>query len=444
MRKLLTLLCLLSMPNPAVMADDGALIYAFEFSVTGSELDKLTLGDDPDADRLVEQEYELEFYIEYLAANQIYYYFGGSLIDETEEEKPNGERDHVSGFERGEMGVGYGFGEIVESEVRVGRREYLSSSDWWYWWDEDLDSISLESRWGPLEGMVALAEEQAPEVTDMDFIDPENDDVRRLLAHFDWQFADGQLLQFYYLDQDDRSSPYVEGQSVREQKIDDSDADLTWKGINYLGWFEHEALGALELQLAWAEVSGEETLYEFDDASAGRADVDEIGRQRVDGEASGVLLRLRPRVLDGVAFVFARARGSGDQNEDDGVDESFRQTGLQGDSEVFGELYQPELSNLVVDTVGIQFNLFDELDVGLFRHDYRQDELAEEMRDVSIDVDTEGGSKSLGHEIDLVLNFDVYDVEVELIAAEFEAGRAYGEFDGDKSRYWKIELSYVF
>ena len=303
MRKFLIILCLLSMPNLVLLADDGSiLIYVFEFTVTGSELDKVTLGDEPDADRLVEEEFELEFFLEYLASNQVYYYFGGSLIDETEEVKPNGERDHASGFERGEMGVGYTFGDLVESEVRVGRREYLSSSDWWFWWDEDLDSVSLESRWGPLEGMVALAEEQAPEVTDMDFIDPENEDVRRVLANFDWQFAEGQLLQFYYLDQNDRSSSYVDGQSVREEKIDENDADLTWKGINYLGWFEHETLGELELQLAYTEVSGDETLYEFDNPSAGRADVDETDRQRVDGKASGVLVRVRPAGgIDGLA-----------------------------------------------------------------------------------------------------------------------------------------------
>ena len=111
---------------------------------------------------------------------------------------------------------------------------------------------------------------------------------------------------------------------------------------------------------------------------------------------------------------------------------------------MFGELYQPELSNLVVDTIGIEFELLNRVEVGLFRHEYRQDELAEEMRDVTIDVDTEGSSRDLGSEIDLVVTFDLYDIDIEIIAAEFEAGDAYGSFEGETSRYWLLELTYVF
>ena len=35
-------------------------------------------------------------------------------------------------------------------------------------------------------------------------------------------------------------------------------------------------------------------------------------------------------------------------------------------------------------------------------------------------------------------------VEIEVIAAEFEAGSAYGELKGETSRFWKVELTYVF
>ena len=424
--------------------DRSNLYYGLELSLAGAEIDNLSLGDDPDVDRLEEEEYELAFTIEYQASDQLYFYFGGSLIDEAEEIKPNGEDESLSGFERGEIGFGYSFGSEITSEIRVGRREFISASDWWYWWDEDLDSVSLDSRWGKFEALIAIAEEQAREVTDMDFIDPEQEDVRRILLGFDWEFADNQLLQFYYLDQDDRSSAYRDGQSLRVDKIDEGDANLTWKGINYLGWFELESFGEVELELAYAEVSGRETVYEFDDPAGGRADVDETVRQRIDGEARGIRLSLTPAAFDDVTFIIGHARGSGDRTEDDGKDDSFRQTGLQGDSEVFGELFQPELSNLVVDTIGIEFGYFDNFDIALFHHDYRQDELADEMRDVSIEFDTEGNSRDLGREIDLVLTFNVYAIEVELIAAEFEAGRAYSDKRGETSRYWQVELTYVF
>ncbi len=444
MRKTLIILCLGCAPGFSALAGDDALSYNLELSLAYSELNDQTFGEDPNEDQLVEEEYELAFLFEYHANNQLYYYFGGSLIDETEEIKPNGERKNVAGFERGEMGVGYSFGDEIESEIRVGRREYISSSDWWNWWDEDLDSVSLESRFGKFEALVAIAEEQVREVSGLDRIDPELEDVRRILASFDWEFTDGQLLQFYYLDKDDDSSSYQDGQSVDQGKIDEEDADLTWSGINYLGWFEVENLGEFEIELAWAHVSGRETVYEIDDPAGGRADVDETTVQRITGDAYGAHVNWRPAAFDGITLVLGHAMGSGDPVEDDGKDESFRQTDLQGDSDVFGGLYQPELSNLIVDTIGIDFELFGNIDIGLFRHDYRQHEVADEMRDVIIEIDTGGSSRTLGREIDLVLTFDLYDFEVELIAAEFEAGSAYGRFRDETSQYWKIELTYVF
>ena len=143
MRKILISLCLLLLDLPAKADSDGVLSYAFEFELSRLELDDLSLGSEAEEDRLIEEEAELSFSIEYQATDQLYYFFGGSLIDETEEVKPDGEREQVSGFERGEMGVGYTFGETIESELIVGRREFVSASSWWYWWDEELDSISL-------------------------------------------------------------------------------------------------------------------------------------------------------------------------------------------------------------------------------------------------------------------------------------------------------------
>ena len=35
-------------------------------------------------------------------------------------------------------------------------------------------------------------------------------------------------------------------------------------------------------------------------------------------------------------------------------------------------------------------------------------------------------------------------LEIILIAAEFDAGRAYGELSDETSDFWKIELEYVF
>ena len=150
-------------------------------------------------------------------------------------------------------------------------------------------------------------------------------------------------------------------------------------------------------------------------------------------------------MLEDWSFFVGSATGSGDSDPDDGRDESFRQTGLQGDSEGFGELYQPEISNMTVDSIGVVWEAFNGVSIALLGYDYEQRHAAEEVRDASLEADTNGINTELGREIDLVVAFEPYrGLELVLVAAEFEAGKAYGDSEGERSNYVAIELSYVF
>jgi hypothetical protein len=157
------------------------------------------------------------------------------------------------------------------------------------------------------------------------------------------------------------------------------------------------------------------------------------------------LLSWTPARLASWSFIVGRARGEGDSNLDDGRDESFRQNSLQGDSEVFGQLYQPEISNLVVQTVGVEWEAYDGVEIALMYYDYEQDESSDEIADVTIEVDPTGLNNDLGNEIDLVVTIDAFEgLELILIAAQFEAGKAYGDYDGETSNFLSFELEYEF
>ena len=413
MRNQLFILCAAGILwTTAAAADErNSFDYDFQISIERYALDGLSLGDDPSEDRLLEQDLEFEFALEYLVTDDFYLFFTGALIDESEtiETAVAGERDvkdEVSGLERKAIGLGYFFGGAVDSQLRLGRTEFVSASEWWLWWDEELDAIRLDSAWRDFELTLGLAEELARESTGVDFIDPEFDSVRRLLLSLAWEFADEQSLILYYLDQRDESRSFVIGEFEDDDRVDEEDADLEWAGISYLGEFASDSLGDLEIELHAARVNGDETVYEFDDPVGGRAEVVERERHRVRGSAYGLLLNWTPGVLRDWTFVVGRAAGSGDRDADDDRVKSFRQSGLQGDSESLGELYQPELSNLVVDTLGVRWQISEGVELALLRYDYEQDELAEEMRDVSIELDTTGTSRNLGREIDLVVSIE--------------------------------------
>jgi len=447
MRNLLVIIFIGSLHglSPAMADENPALDYSFTISLENSEIDNLSLGDDSRVDKLTVQDYELELALEYTVNDNIYLFLVAGLVDETETVKPVDVKDETSGLERKQMGVGVYFGEEIESEFILGRREFVSASEWWIWWDEELDAISLDSAYGNFETLIGVAEEQWEASTDDDFVDPEIDGVRRFIASLSWEFAEDQSLNFYYLDQDDKSGSHDVGDFEDFDKRDEADGDLSWSGVSYLGEFDFDRLGEIEVELHYSRVSGDETFYEFDDPEDGKAEIIEKGKARVSAEAESYLLSWTPAQLEDWSFSVGRARGEGDSNLDDGRDESFRQNSLQGDAEVFGELYQPEISNLVVQMFGIEWEAYEGVEIALMYYDYEQDERSDEIADVTIEVDPTGLNSDLGNEIDLVVTIDAFEgLELVLIAARFEAGKAYGTYDGETSNFLSFELEYEF
>ncbi|MDH3634140.1 MAG: alginate export family protein [Gammaproteobacteria bacterium] len=443
MRKLILIIFTSIWVCSVVSAEEGfPLEYEFLISAELSELDDLTLGDEPTEKRLEIEEYEFEFDLLYQIDDHWYAFFAGSLKDEVETIEPAGlEEEDISGFERKQIGIGVEFGDEIASDFSIGRVEFLGIGEWWLWWDEELDAVKLESSYGNFEALIGLAEEQSRENTDQDFIDPETDGIQRILASLGWEIADNQSLHFYYLDQQDDSSSFIDGETIDTDKEDEEDADLTWTGISYLGEFEDDTMGELEVELHYARVSGDETVYEFEAMPGGTSDVDgDPLKSRVRGSARGFLINWSPAQADDWSFILGRAEG----------EREYRQNGLQGDSEVFGELFQPELGNLVVETIGVEYEINENVEIGLLAFEYAQDRVIDELRDAAIDFELNGTSKDIGEEIDLVLTVEAFDgMELRLVVAEFKAGKAYNiepgrNYDGETSQFWKIELEYEF
>ena len=120
-------------------------------------------------------------------------------------------------------------------------------------------------------------------------------------------------------------------------------------------------------------------------------------------------LPLEPSLTLGYAF------GTGDADPDDGEDKNFRQTGLQAnegdfngvaDFKYYGELFDPELSNLSIFTVGAGINPIEEkCSIDLVYHYYLQNVATDSLRDVGIDAEPDGRSKRIGSEIDLIIGY---------------------------------------
>ncbi len=122
-----------------------------------------------------------------------------------------------------------------------------------------------------------------------------------------------------------------------------------------------------------------------------------------------------PRLTAGIAF------GSGDDGS--GTDNAFRQTDVQGNSdrfggktslEYYGEVFDPELSNLAVLTVGAGFDWLQNSSVDFMYHYNFQHKKSNRLRDSALDQRPTGSSRNLGHEIDVIVairEFEKFDID---------------------------------
>jgi hypothetical protein len=90
-----------------------------------------------------------------------------------------------------------------------------------------------------------------------------------------------------------------------------------------------------------------------------------------------------------------------------------------------------ELSNLHLVAAALGFPLLKKSSVEFVYHYYRQAEAAPFLRDVSFKRDPLGEHPSIGHEWDLILGIEEWGpIELEFIAALFQAGKAFEPDDG--------------
>ncbi len=158
-----------------------------------------------------------------------------------------------------------------------------------------------------------------------------------------------------------------------------------------------------------------------------------------------------PDFLGPFSVTLGYALGSGDDSPSSGDDEIFRQTGLHDNTarfdgvtsfQYYGELADPELSNLGIFTAGIGARLGEDTSLDLVYHAYEQDVTATSFLDAEIDPAPNGIDPDLGEELDLVFGQRWERWNLEIVGAVFDPGDAFN--DQDKAYFAKIQLRYRF
>lgn len=150
-------------------------------------------------------------------------------------------------------------------------------------------------------------------------------------------------------------------------------------------------------------------------------------------------------------FTAGYAFGEGDANPNDDVDRTFRQTGLNDNNgtwggvtsfRYYGELFDPDLMNIGVTTLGIGKRLSARRSLDLVFHRYAQDELSNSMPGTGLRRQPNGLSDDLGWEVDLVYGDRTSKrLDIEFVLGMFQPGGAFP--DAPRAFLARIQLRLV-
>lgn len=337
-------------------------------------------------------------------------------------------------------------------DVQAGRIGLVEPRSWW--WDEDLDAVRIFI--GNRDWLVetGIGQRLMPVSTEEKGVDPEAERLARWFGRAAWTWRKRHNLELFWLLARDRSGRPAIGRVMNERNADESDADLDWFGVRAVGEERTKSGHRFGYWADLARVHGTERLTDFDDVDSKHVVVDGHQRQRVAGSAVDVGVRWS---LPGKARPTAWlgwASGSGDGDADDGVDNAFRQTGLQENKgrfggvkrfHYYGELFRPELSNLAIGSLGFSMRFLKNSSVDLVLHNYRQRHASRRLADSRLDRNPTGNNRDLGRELDLVLAFrESEQFEFVTSLGAFRAGSAFGPQRGEMAYYIELGMTINF
>jgi alginate production protein len=292
---------------------------------------------------------------------------------------------------------------LPQLALQVGRQDFDEAREWLY--DENLDAIRLHSQLGPVR-------------TEASFSRRWNVDSPLLKEWRNW---------ILYSEAGVARDWAVGGYVIHRRLPESADDRPVWVGLRSHGRITSGINHWLEISALRGDLGGSAM-----DAYC----VDVGGSVRLHRET-------RFTVFGGAAY------GSG------GADPGsrFHQTGLHDNNDKFsgvsslkyyGELLEPELSNLRIATAGFGFRPSGEISAEVIFHRYSQVHPDWDLGRTNLEVRPLGTSTDIGEEWDLVVGFEeITRVDAEYVFAVFLPGEAF--LDGaEKAEMHRFQLKYKF
>lgn len=357
-------------------------------------------------------------------------------------------------FERGQTWLLFARPGGLPLSVQAGRIALIERRSWW--WDDDLDAVRLSytpTEATPWRFETGLAHEVLKLASGDRGVAPESKGLTRWFGHTGWRWAPEHLLEGFWLFAQDRSAQAAAGTLLDAGTEDPTDARLAWLGLRASGEARFESGHRLIYRADAALLRGRETRTPFDATATGQLAAGDSSTRRVRGHAWDLGAQWR---LPGDArptFSVALAQGSGGV-ADTTQDRNFRQTGLQENKgrvagvkrfRYYGELLDPELSNLRVATLGFGVRALKNSSAELMLHQYRQAVASTRLAGSRLSADPAGTNRDIGRELDLLFALREWKhLELTLRLARFLPGEAFAAGQRDAAHSVEIGATLNF
>ncbi len=424
----------------------GGELEAAGQSRDGTELDPDA--DDGDARLTPEAQVELLYEI----SDNVVAFAEVKLAHQSDVWREGGGRESETSLELREAWLLLKSPDVDGLALQIGRQQFQDRREWW--WDANLDAVRLHFFRERISGFIGVAEDFGPLSTLDEDQDASDEDIRRLLGNLGWTLDKRNRLDAFVLHQDDYSSEFEEGDEVEDADADESDADLWWLGVRYRGRAKFNDAAKFYILADAAMVRGSERITEFNEAPDGNLEAGETEEFDVEGWALDASVSWEIPIEAEPVLTFAFARGSGDEDESDNRDESFRQTGLNGNNgkyrgisrfRYYGEALRPELSNLSVASVSLGVPIGETWWVESSLRDYQQVNASTNFRSDRLDAAPLGLDTGIGQGADLIVSYEEGSRwEFEASLGVFRSGEAFGDQSGEWVHGFSVKIDYNF
>ena len=351
-------------------------------------------------------------------------------------ERRTGIRDNSvakqTSFERGQTWwLQEGLGGTPLS-LQLGRIALAERRSWW--WDDELDAARLGWRHAGGGIDTGIARELAKRASIDRGIAPALQKLTRWFGHATQNLAEDHLLEAFWLLQRDRSATPAVGALFEPGTEDGANGSARWFGVRSSGEWKSAAEHRLGYRVDAALLRGRATRTPFTETPSGALAAGNVGTRKLRASAWDLGLQWRLPGQRRPTFSASLARGSG--GADDGsTDRNFRQTGLQENKarvggakriRYYGELLDPELSNLRVASLGFGLRVLTGSSVELLLHRYRQVVPTPLILGSRLGAEPAGTQRDIGREIDLLFALREWQhLELTLRLAQFRPGAAF-------------------